>query len=79
VPDYRDSLPADDEAVEALEHWRIQTGQDSGIVFTGRNDGRLNKARKSSRNPLQDAEIKNFPGIMFSITLPAICSWQALV
>lgn len=28
-----------EEAVEVLEHWRSQTGDDSGLVFTGKFGG----------------------------------------
>jgi integrase len=53
-------IPLNDEAAEVLQQWGSQSGQKSGLVFTGKSGDKLTDIKKSWRAVLQDAGIKSF-------------------
>ena len=53
-------LPLNAEALDVLVGWKEQRAQPLGLVFPGRDGGRLNNTRRAWLAVLEDAEIKNF-------------------
>jgi integrase len=53
-------IPLNSKAVMALSDWRSQTFDGPGLVFPGKDGGRLNNVRKSWEGALKVAGIKEF-------------------
>lgn len=53
-------IPLNDEAAQILADWKASTQSDKGLVFTGREGGRLDNINKSWRRIMVEAAITDF-------------------
>lgn len=53
-------IPINEQAIQLLQDWSIQTKSNKGIVFSSNNGHKLSDIKKSWMNLLKEAEIKGF-------------------